>query len=351
VVQHPVNTECISDADVANDKNYMAAESRGVCHAGDKCNSSGKCEAMPVAESAAKVCRASNGCCDAEEKCPGVADAALAFPCPEDAKLPTDFVCRATCADCPVDREEKCTGTDHCPLDVIVEDSMCIFAGKNTLVGTATFVVTATTTPDGSSDYRAAVSVNINSPYAIKVTQEPVKIAIGTAKPNANPGSYNVKTTTTGSVIQNYPIFTDDGTCTAALSPFYLAIHLDMSDGNTAWALPCSTGASNILQPAPFMQKLNNGREVQNGWGGYWTYTPCCKTDACTETCASHTGGGTTGGGGSGGGGGNGDATSYTCNLTCNNAANSQDSITCSNTQTIPTLQCGGRRNLRTSFF
>jgi len=193
---------------MANSKNYMAAESHGVCHAGNKCNSSGQCEAMPVAESAAKVCRASNGCCNAKEKCPGVADAALEFPCPEDAKLPTDFVCCATCADCPVDHEEKCTGTDHCPLDVIVEDAMCIFAGKNTLVGTATFVVTAMTTPDSSSDYRAAVSININAPYAIKVTQEPVKIAIGTAKPNANPGSYNVKTITMKSRAFAYLSFT-----------------------------------------------------------------------------------------------------------------------------------------------
>ena len=344
----PATTECVSDADLALGNNFMAAESRGVCHAGDKCNNAGLCEATPAL--ATKVCRPSNGCCDAEEKCPGVADAELAFPCPADEKLTTDHVCRAPCADCPVDNEERCTGlSDACPLDVILEDSMCIFSGQNTLVGTASFVVTATTLPDGSSDYRASVNVNIDAPYAIEVTEEPVKVSIGTAKPTANPGSYNVKTTSTGLVVQNYPIFSDDGTCTATLSPFYLAIHLDMSDGNTAWALPCSTAASNILQPSPFMQTLKNGKEVKNGWGGFWTYTPCCKSDTCTETCAAHTDGGTTGGGtgggssgGSGSGsGGNGDATSYTCNLTCNDAAGTQSSITCSNTQTISALQCG----------
>jgi len=80
----------------------------GVCDAADYCDGAGTCDADAKLTS---ECRASAGACDVAEVCDGVAD-----DCPADAFEPATMECRAAAGDCDV--AETCTGAaPSCPAD------------------------------------------------------------------------------------------------------------------------------------------------------------------------------------------------------------------------------------------
>ena len=62
------------------------------------------------------------------------------------------------------------------------------------------------------------------------------------------------------------------GNCPVDPATLYFAIHFDMLDGNTAWALPCPE-TSDSLEGNPFLNP-KSGKEM--GWGQYISFTPCC---------------------------------------------------------------------------
>ena len=289
----PTTQSCISDEDSDAGNDFSAVSARGVCHSGDKCNGQGICE--PTVN-VGLVCRPAKGCCDVEEVCTQEYADEHGFHCPADVLEPVGTICRATCVGCGEDPEETCDGeSPYCPVDTVFEQEMCVKAGKSTIVGSVSVAVTRTPLSNGETSYYTTIAASLTAPLA--PGRDTVKFEFtASGEPGSNPGGYPFKQNTTGTLIDNQLLFSSDETCSAGSpSPWYLAIHFDMADGNTAWALPCdgdsTTYPSNFVS-SPFLKPKKNGGFTQMGWGNYWKYSPCCKvlTDSgCPDNC---TGGG-----------------------------------------------------------
>ena len=251
-------------------------DARGVCDAGDRCVE-GKCETVNESYKTS-LCRDAPLCCDAPEYC-----AMYNFDCPADEVQPQGEVCRESClGECASDPQEQCDGISKtCPANVVVDDTLCIYAGQNAAAGSVSITGTL-----NDSTLNLCFDMTLDTTNYPLVGSEPIKAYFSReTAPASNPGSYtkfdpaHLVDNGDGTGSYSFGCFSIE-TCQADVAPLYFAIHLDVS-GETAWALQCAD--TTAFQGLPFMSK-GNGKKgpSRQGWGEWFAYTPCCyDEDSC----------------------------------------------------------------------
>lgn len=183
-----------------------------------------------------------------------------------------------------------------CPSNVFFEDTLCIKANQHTDVGSVNIEARK---KEGEAGYELFRDIDITAP--VVSSGDVIKMWWDTSAGGSAPGRYNIKEGAS---------YTDEcfdltGLCDT--QSWYDAIHIDMTDGNTDWALDCEDTDESLVS------SRFQGKKGFQGFGKHFNFAPCCPTSV---TC----GGGTCSGGGSvdgGGGGGVGGGETFNCNWSC----------------------------------
>jgi len=177
------------------------------------------------------------------------------------------------------DPAEVCDGmSDTCPNNVILTESVCIYAGQDQDAGSVTF----TASEQSYNEHQLCVEMKLDNGWKLDSdSDEPIQVEIamdGTPFTIPRRFRYNMSSSEIVMLANgNYKLCIS--TVPSAESNF--AINFDVMKDNqraTAWALPCKDStAESALEANSFM-----GR----GWGEYFTWTPCnldtCPTQDCT---------------------------------------------------------------------